>query len=179
MQMSKDVNNRPADGAETGGSFRESESPLIAAEIEQLQSEAATWKDKYLRLYADLDNTKRRLRQQSAIQVEQQKKQQLRDFLPLVDNLERALQHASGDIAEQGLRHGVEITLKMFVTALAQKGVTPIEAWHQPFDPDIHEAIGFLPQANLPPGIVAHVEQTGYLLDGSLLRSAKVLITPG
>lgn len=179
MPISKDMNNRSADGAETGGSFRESESPPMTAEVEQLQSEVATWKDKYLRMYADLDNTKRRLRQQSAIQVEQQKKQLLRDFLPLVDNLERALQHASGDIAEQDLRHGVEIILKMFVTALAQNGVTPIESWHQPFDPEIHESIGFLPQANLPPGIVAHVEQTGYLLDGSLLRSAKVLITLG
>ena len=157
----------------------ENDAPSTIAELEQLQEEVNTWKDKYLRLYADLDNTKRRLQQQSAIQVEQQKKQLLRDFLPLVDNLERALQHASGDFVEQGLRHGVEITLKMFVTTLAQNGVTPIEAWHQPFDPDIHEAIGFLPQANLPPGMVAHVEQTGYLLNGSLLRSAKVFITPG
>lgn len=179
MQISKALNNRPADAAETGGSFRESESPPMTAEVEQLQSNVATWKDKYLRLYADLDNTKRRLRQQSAIQVEQQKIQLLRDFLPLVDNLERALQNASGDIVEQGLRHGVEITLRMFVTTLAQNGVTPIESWHQPFDPHIHESIGFLPRANLPPGTVAHVEQTGYLLEGSLLRSAKVLITPG
>jgi len=157
----------------------ESEAPFTVAEVEQLQSQAEIWKDKYLRLYADLDNTKRRLQQQSAFQVEQQKKQLLRDFLPVIDNLERALQHASGDVVEQGLRHGVDITLKMFITALAQNGVTPIEAWHQPFDPGIHEAIGFLPQANLAPGIVAHVEQTGYMLDGSLLRSAKVLITPG
>ncbi|MBN1665797.1 MAG: nucleotide exchange factor GrpE [Anaerolineales bacterium] len=157
----------------------ENDAPSTIAQLEQLQEEVNTWKDKYLRLYADLDNTKRRLRQQSTIQVEQQKKQLLRDFLPLADNLERALQHASGDFVEQGLRHGVEITLKMFVTSLAQNGVTPIEAWHQPFDPDIHEAIGFLPRANLPPGMVAQVEQTGYMLDGSLLRSAKVLITPG
>jgi len=159
--------------ASEGGSL-----PTLA-ELEQLQEEATAWKDKYLRLYADLDNTKRRLKQQVNFQVEQDKKKLLSDFLPVIDNLERALKHASGDPAEQGLRHGVELTYKMFMNALAQNGVTPIKAWHQPFNPDIHEALGFIQQDKLPPGTVAHVEQTGYMMDGSLLRSTKVLITPG
>lgn len=157
----------------------ENDAPTTIAELERLQEEVNTWKEKYLRLYADLDNTKRRLQQQSTFQVAQEKKQLMLDFLPVIDNLERAMLHAHGDIAEQGLRHGVEITLKMFISALAQNGVTPIEAWHQPFDPDIHEAIGFVQQAKLPPDTIAHVEQTGYMMNGSLLRSAKVMITPG
>ena len=167
-----------ADGPELEIASERETLPTIA-EIEQLQEEVTAWKDKYLRLYADLDNTKRRLKQQAIFQVEQDKKQLLSDFLPVIDNLERALKHASGDPVEQGLRHGVELTYKMFMNVLAQNGVTPIKAWHQPFDPDIHEALGFVQQDKLPPGTVAHVEQTGYMLEDSLLRSAKVLITPG
>ncbi len=157
----------------------ESDTVPPQAEFEKLREEAATWKDNYLRLYADLDNTKRRLKQQSLFEVEQEKKKLLNDFLPVIDNLERALKHATGDPVEQGLRHGVELTYKMLLNAFAQNGVTPINAWHQPFDPEIHEALGFVKQDKLPPGTVAHVEETGYMLDGRLLRSAKVLITPG
>ena len=147
--------------------------------VEEFEAEVAIWKDKYLRIYADLENTKNRLQRQYAFQTEQSKLQLLRDFLPIVDNLERALRHAPGDLAEQSMRLGVEMTLKLFIETLARHGVTPINTWDQPFDPDIHEAIGFIDQPNLPPGTVAHVEQTGYMIDGSLLRPSKVLITPG
>ena len=134
---------------------------------------------KYARLYADLDNTKKRLQRHYAYQAEQEKVQLLRDLLPVKDNLERALRHAPGGAAEQSLRLGVELTLKLFDDTLAQYGVTPIEAWDHPFDPDLHEAVGLVEQPNLPPGTVAHVEQMGYTIDGSVLRPAKVLVTPG
>jgi hypothetical protein len=89
------------------------------------------------------------------------------------------VRHAPGGAAEQSLRLGVELTLKLFDDTLAQYGVTPIEAWDHPFDPDLHEAVGLVEQPNLPPGTVAHVEQMGYTIDGSVLRPAKVLVTPG
>ena len=147
--------------------------------IEEVEAEVAIWKDKYARLYADLDNTKKRLQRQYAFQAEQKNVQILRDFLPVIDNLERALRHTPGDLAEQSLRLGVEMTLKLFIDTLARYGVTANKAWDQPFDPDLHEAVGFMDQPNLPPGTVAHVEQTGYMIDGSLLRPARVLVTPG
>lgn len=153
-------------------------SPTVV-EVEALQDEIAAWQDKYTRLYADLENTKRRLQQRYAYQAEQEKIDLLRDFLPVMDNLERALQHAPGGVADQSLRTGVEMTLNLFNNTLAKYGVTPIDAWDQPFDPDLHEAVGMVSQPNLPPGTVAHVEQTGYMIDGKVLRPAKVLVTPG
>ncbi len=151
----------------------------LAPTIEEIEGEVAVWKDKYVRLYADLDNIKKRLQGQYALQAEQEKNHILREILPVLDNLERALMHAPGDLAEQSLRQGVEMTHNLFIDTLARYGVTPIETWDQPFDPDLHEAVGFMDQPNLPPGTVAHVEQMGYMIDGSLLRPARVLVTPG
>ena len=185
MQAFNDTNDQadaadvPPDVAEPDQVALETRFPPTAAEVEQLQSEVTTWQDKYARLYADLDNTKKRLQRHYAYQAEQEKVQLLRDLLPVKDNLERALRHAPGGAAEQSLRLGVELTLKLFDNTLAQYGVTPIEAWDHPFDPDLHEAVGLVEQPNLPPGTVAYVEQTGYTIAGSVLRATKVLVTPG
>jgi molecular chaperone GrpE len=185
MQAFNDTNDQtdaadvPPDVVEPDQVAPETRFPPTVAEVEQLQSEVTTWQDKYARLYADLDNTKKRLQRHYAYQAEQEKVQLLRDLLPVKDNLERALRHALGGAAEQSLRLGVELTLKLFDNTLAQYGVTPIEAWDHPFDPDLHEAVGLVEQPNLPPGTVAHVEQMGYTIDGSVLRPAKVLVTPG
>lgn len=154
--------------------------PIPAVEqLEESQAEAAEWQDKYRRLYAELENSKKRLARLYANQAEQEKEQLLRDMLPVADNLERALTNASGDEAEAGLRQGVALTLKAFVDALAKQGVRPIQAQGQPFDPELHEAAGAVRHPALPPGTVVRVEQKGYTVGDKLLRPARVLVAAG
>lgn len=149
------------------------------AEATATAEEEPNWKDLYLRLYADLENSKRRLARNYEVRLEQEKERLLRDILPLADNLERALAHASGQEGKSGLRQGVEITLKAFTDMMARHGVRPIQAKGEPFDPELHEAIGFVSDPDLPPGTVASVEETGYTFGDRLLRPARVFVTAG
>lgn len=141
-------------------------------------NEAAEWKERYARLYAELENHKKRLDRRYAIQAGQEKERLLLNMLPLADNLERALLHSDGSEADERLQEGVRITLKAFREVLTKYGVRPFEALGQPFDPELHEAAGVVPDPNFPPGAVVSEEQKGYLLGEKLLRPARVLVAP-
>ena len=130
------------------------------------------WQEQYMRLAADLENSKRRLEQRYAHASRQEKENILRDMLPVADNLEQALRHSQNEQDKEG----IELTLKAFREALARHGVQPIAAEGQPFDPEFHEAIGVLPHPDAPEDTVTAVEQTGYTLDGKLLRPSRVLV---
>lgn len=136
-----------------------------------------TWQQRYARLQADLENAKRRSEQRHALEYQQQRSSLLRDMLPLADNLEAALAHSrAADPATAALREGVELTLRAFLDTLHGHGVSPISAAGEPFDPTLHEAVGLIDAANAPAGNVVQVLQTGYTVDGALLRPARVLI---
>jgi molecular chaperone GrpE len=139
-------------------------------------AEAIDWQEKYTRLAAEIDNNKKRLARNYANQYEQDKEALLRDFLPVVDNLERVLAHATGGAAEAAMRQGIELTYKAFREVLAQRGVRPIEAQGKPFDPNLHEAVATIPQPGVSAGTILRVEETGYTLAGKLLRPARVLV---
>lgn len=143
------------------------------------QDEAAEWRDKYLRLAADLENSKRRFERQYRHRAQQEEERLVRDLLPLADNLERALAHASPAATQTGLYSGVELTLRDFLAALARHGVERIEALGEPFDPEMHEAVGAAPHPTLPPGTVMHVELPGYTYHDRLLRPARVMVVAG
>jgi molecular chaperone GrpE len=98
--------------------------------------------------------------------------------LPVIDNLERALEHArqeAGDV--RTLREGVEMTLGQFVKVLEKFGVTPVSSLGEVFDPARHEAMGQIESAEQPPNTVAQELQKGYLLHERLLRPALVMVT--
>jgi molecular chaperone GrpE len=158
------------------GETVEIESSPIPEQLKQIQAEAADWQDKYLRLYAELDNSKKRIARRYAQQFEEEKEEVLRDMLPLADNLERALANVSGDVTDAGLRRGVEITLEAFLNTLATYKVKPIQAIGQPFDPRLHEAISAVHKPNILPGTVVHVSDNGYTMGDKLLRPARVYV---
>ncbi len=163
-----------------GGALSETIEPgsvPVAERVKRLQAEAADWQDKYLRLYAELENSKKRIARRYADQAEEEKEEVLRLMLPLADNLERVLANASGDVTELGLRRGVEITLEAFINTLAKYGVKPIKAIGQSFDPNLHEAVAGVHEPNLPPGTVVQVLEKGYTMRDKLLRAARVYVT--
>ena len=138
-------------------------------------SEAEEWKDKYLRLYAEMENTKKRLEKRLQIELLEKTSAVLSDMLPVADNLERVMKYAA-EIGDKELERGLQITLEAFHDAMAQHGVSKIEARGKPFNPEYHEALGAVPTPQFKEGTVLEVEQRGYLLDGKVLRPAKVII---
>lgn len=141
--------------------------------------DANFWKDKYVRLFADLENTKKRLTRSSAQEVEAEKAALLRELLPIADGLDMALMHAplAGDA--RSLLQGIDLVRGILDQFLVNNDVTVIDALGKPFDPRLHEAIGIMPHPKFPPNTVVKVEQKGYLIGEKLLRAVQVVTTPG
>ena len=145
---------------------------------EQQPDEAAVLKDKYVRLYADLENTKKRLARSSAQEVEAEKEALLRDVLPVADGLDLALMHTPREEDNRSILQGIELVRNILNKFFVKYDVKAIDAWGKPFDPTLHEAIGVVRHPKFPPNTVVRVEQKGYLYHEKLLRPAQVLVTP-
>ena len=159
----------------------EAEQRASAAEkaLESTTEKMAELEERTLRAQADFQNTQKRLERRYADRADEAIMAFARDLLPALDNLDRAIEHASPAAAtNESLQQGVELTRSAFLTALARHSIFPIEAEGKPFDPEVHEAVGIVPDPNLPPGTVVAVEQKGYTFGDKLLRPARVLITP-
>lgn len=138
-------------------------------------SEEVDWRGAYMRMAADIDNTKKRLARNAERRLEQDRADLLADMLPVADNLERILAH-SKQVGDRDLSLGLGIALKDLMSRLRKHGVEPFGAEGAPFDPEWHEAIGAVSERNIPGGTVVKVERKGYRLDGELLRPARVLV---
>ena len=102
----------------------------------------------------------------------------IRDLLPVVDNLERALVSAEDPTAEEkGIREGVELTLREILRVLERFGVKSIQSLHEPFDPAYHQAMMQEPRDNVPGNTVITELQKGYTLHDRLLRPAMVVVS--
>ena len=151
----------------------------LEAALADAQRELSELKDRYLRLAADFENARRRgLREREEASLFGHQNV-VKELLPSVDNLERAIDHAreGGEASQQGLLEGVELVLREIVAVLARHGVAAIEALGQPFDPALHEAMAQLPDGTVPANTVVQVFQLGYQLRGRLLRPARVVVS--
>jgi molecular chaperone GrpE len=166
------------DIANQNGNHIEDGVARVSQPDQQKPDEAYFWKDKYARLYADLENTKKRLTRSSAQQVEAEKEALLRDVLPVADGLDLALMHTSSDEDSRNLLQGIELIRNILNKFFNKYDVKAIDAWGKPFDPRLHEAIGVTRHPKFPPNTVVKVEQKGYLYRDKLLRPAQVVVTP-
>jgi molecular chaperone GrpE len=147
--------------------------------IATLETEKAELKDRMLRIAAEFDNYKKRSRKEMSDQEAKAREGVLRDFLEIVDNLERAMASIGAGGTEKDLKSvvdGVELVLRLFKSKLERHAVTPIEAKGQPFDPRIHDAISQIPSPGVAPGTVVHEMQRGYRMGDRLLRPAVVVV---
>lgn len=147
----------------------------LTEQLAAAQAEALENRDHYLRARADLDNYRKRAQREKEDLLKFSNETILRELLPVIDNLERALQHAAVD-GEKGLLQGVELTLGQFGKVLEKFNVVAIEAVGELFDPARHEAMGQIESSEQPPNTVVQLLQKGYLLNDRLLRPAMVLI---
>ena len=146
--------------------------------VANLQAEVAEAKDAALRAQADAQNSKRRSEQD----VEKARKFALEGFakelLPVVDNLERALEATEGgDEAVKAIAEGVELTLKSFQDALKKFHVEVVDPQGEPFDPNLHQAMSMVENSDVEPNSVIAVMMKGYTLNGRLLRPAMVMVS--
>lgn len=133
--------------------------------------------DMRLRALADTENIKKRLLRETEELRKYAGESILADLLPVLDNLDLALDHAKGLEACADFIIGVEMTRKVFLDMLERHGLSQIQgAKGSEFDPNIHEAVGMIQDGDLPNGVVVHLIQRGYSLKGRLLRPAKVMV---
>jgi molecular chaperone GrpE len=152
--------------------------PTPEERITAIEGEKTEIYDRMLRIAADFDNWKKRARRDQADGEMQAKESVLRDFLEIVDSLERAtIAWADGkEIDAKSIRDGVELVLRQFRSKLERYDVKPMEATGVRFDPRMHEAVSQVPSATVTPGLVLHELQKGYLIGEKLLRPAMVVV---
>jgi molecular chaperone GrpE len=145
------------------------------AKIASLEKEKKDNWDRYLRTAADLENLRKRQRREIEDAKLESKGRVLKEMLPVVDNLERAIEHATTQAGTNPIVEGVQLVLRQFLTAFERLEVTPVEAAGQPFDPNLHEAIS-QQESDAAPGTVVQVLQRGYKSGDRLLRPALVVV---
>ncbi|MFO7610788.1 MAG: nucleotide exchange factor GrpE [Candidatus Krumholzibacteriia bacterium] len=145
---------------------------------ERLAAECDELRDKWLRALADLDNQRKRARRDVDDARRFALAEVLRPMLEVADNFERALQAMDGseETTAAGVRQGVDLIHQSFRAALRDRGVEPIEAMGQPFDPARHEAVAQVPGGDAEAGTVIDIVQQGYRLGEFVLRPARVVI---
>ena len=132
--------------------------------------------DRVLRFAADAENFKKRMERDKQDSIRYGNERIIAELLPVIDNLERALEHAPGDYQQHGLIQGVKMTLKRFHDSLAKFGCTPIEAKGKIFDPKFHEAVYREETKEHPDNTIVRELQKGYVLNDRLLRPATVVV---
>jgi molecular chaperone GrpE len=145
----------------------------LKAKLEAVEKEAKDNKDRWMRAAADLDNTRKRTKREIDDAKFDAKSKVLKEMLPVVDNLERAIEHAGAD--KNPIVEGVQLVLRQFQTAFERLEVAAIDALGQPFDPNLHEAIS-QQESDQPPGTIVQVLQRGYRSGDRLLRPALVVV---
>ncbi|WP_136680426.1 nucleotide exchange factor GrpE [Neptunomonas sp. XY-337] len=151
----------------------------LEAELAAAQDEVAQLKDQALRAAAELQNVRRRAEQD----VEKAHKFGLEKFanemLPIVDNLERAIESCGDEEATKAIREGVEMTLSMFLSGLAKFDIEQLDPQGEAFDPALHQAMSMVEAPDAEPNTVVAVMQKGYSLSGRLMRPAMVMVAKG
>ena len=137
-------------------------------ELEALKDQAARQEEKYLRLAAEYDNFRKRTAKENDAKADA-----ALAFLPVYDNLERALKQ---ETADEAYKKGVEMTMNQLKTVLEKLGITEIEALGQPFDPALHNAVMHIEDENFGENTVAEVFQAGFRLGDKVVRFAMVKV---
>jgi molecular chaperone GrpE len=141
-----------------------------AEEVKQLQ-------DRILRQAAEMENTRKRLEREKSEGINFANECLIRELLPVIDNLERALQHGEKDTKCKDLLEGIKMTLKNFGDVLGKFGCTPFESVGKTFDPNFHEAVMQQESSEYPEKTILQELQKGYTLRDRLVRPAMVIVS--
>ena len=149
----------------------------MAAALEEAKNKLQENEEKILRLAADFDNSRKRLEREREISLKYAEENILKELLPGIDNIERAMEQGKEAGSIESLLEGVELTREGLVATLEKYGVKAIESLGQPFDPNIHEALAMEETDEIEPNMVLREYQKGYIYKDRLLRPAKVIVS--
>lgn len=158
------------------GEAEESDSP--ADELEQAKAQAKEWQDKYLRLHAEWDTYRRRMKEQRAEEKQRATEGLMKNLIPVVDDFDRTLAYAKEN-GEGGLLGGVEAVYNKFTDALVKDGLEIIDPAGKAYDALEAQAVGVVEDDSVPDETVAKVFQKGYRMGTKVLRPAMVTVTSG
>lgn len=145
-----------------------------------LEEELGHEKDRYLRLYAEFDNYKKRVARDREELIKYGNESLLYELLPVIDNLEMAMKHSSNDTSSAsggGLAQGVEITLKEFLKVIDKFGLSPIDASGKMFDPSLHHAMTQVERDDIDENMVVEEFRKGYMFSEKVLRPSLVAVS--
>lgn len=145
------------------------------AEIEELKTKLAEEQDKYMRLYAEYDNFRRRSAKEREGVYSDAYCDALQNILPIIDNLERATQYSS-EAPDSPMAKGIELTIKSCVEALNKMGVYEIEALGKQFDPNFHNAVMHVDDDSFGENEIVEVFMKGYVKGDKVLRFSMVKV---
>ena len=149
----------------------------LEQQIADLQTKYDEMEDKYLRAEAEMQNMTKRFKNEQAQLLKYEGQKLATEILPVMDNLNRALQIEVEDEASAQLKHGIEMVAKDMEKALKDNEITKIEALNQPFDPTKHQAVKSVPvEKGQKAETVVEVYQDGYMLKDRVLRPAMVVV---
>jgi molecular chaperone GrpE len=172
----EDSDEKKAGSAETGHGSPAADEPEITS-VKDLEEQLSAEKDRFLRLSAEFDNYRKRKQREIDEFKKFANETVFKQFLSVVDNLERAISSAETNQDLETLLEGVKMTHKEILKIFHTFHVTPVEAHHQVFDPNFHQAVTQKETDELPENTVTDVLQTGYVLHDRLIRPAMVVVS--
>jgi molecular chaperone GrpE len=161
-------------GVEALGKAEKSEDLMV--KLQEAEKKAAENYDKYVRAVAELDNYRKRAVREKADAIQYGNENLLRDILPLVDGMDRALEHACNSDDFEAFKKGLQMLKGQLLGCLQKHGVAMIDTAGKDFDPHVHEAMMQVESAEHEDSQVVGEFERGYLLNGRLLRPAKVSV---
>jgi len=156
---------------------QEGEIVKLRLQLNAKEDEAKNNYERYVRQVAELDNFKKRAAREREENVRYANENLVKDLLPVIDNLERAIAHGSNGDNGKPLVEGIDMVLKGFLDTLSKHGVHPVAAVGLAFDPAQHEALAQVESTEHQPNIVIEQHQKGYLMRDRLLRPALVTVS--
>jgi molecular chaperone GrpE len=144
--------------------------------VELIKAELAVANDKYLRLYSDFENYKKRYQKERIDLIKTAGSDIITSLLPVLDDFERAVNSMEKNTDLNALKEGVLLIQNKLKTILLQRGLTAIDSLNKEFDTDLHEAVTSIPVDDSKKGLVVDELEKGYLLNEKVLRHAKVVV---
>lgn len=170
--MSEENNNKPEDQSQ------ETTTAEVHAAPEETKKEEIDWKAKYYYLAAEMENARKRMEREKENLLKYGSERILGDLLEVVDNFERTVDMLKNDQDQKvkNIVFGLDMVSKMFLDSLGKHGLTQIDCLGKDFDPNFHEAMAQEYAEGKRPNEILKVFQKGYVLNGRLLRAAKVIV---
>lgn len=149
----------------------------LVEKVQEIELKVQENYELYTRAYAEMENIKKRGKKEREDLAKFANESLIKEILPTIDNLEKAISHANNDTDPSGLVEGLEMTLDGLMKTLEKSGLKEVEALGRPFDPNYHEAISQQMDDTVAPGHIIMELQKGYLLNERLIRPSMVVIS--